>query len=151
VALAIAAIGASPALAEDTSYGQQVYRKANCMGCHKWHGAGGGGYGGAALSLRATQLTREQIVEVVICGRPGTNMPYHASDAYTDSNPCYGGMSKDDLGDQAPVHAAQFLSPRQIEGVVDYVVANLQGKGEPNKGECAAFWGAQSHECQAMQ
>ncbi len=33
------------------------------VGCHKWHG-NGGGYGGDALSLRHTQLTREQIVTV---------------------------------------------------------------------------------------
>ena len=32
--------------------GQAIYKRANCVGCHKWHGDGGGGYGGAALSLR---------------------------------------------------------------------------------------------------
>jgi len=148
--LVIATMEVSPAVADDTSYGQQVYRKANCMGCHKWHGAGGGGYGGAALSLRATQLTREQMIEVVTCGRPGTNMPYHASDAYTAANPCYGGMDKESLGHEAPPFAAQFLSARQIEGVVDYVLADVKGRGEPTKQECAAFWGAQSHECTSM-
>ena len=25
-----------------------TYKKGNCMGCHKWHGDGGPGYGGAA-------------------------------------------------------------------------------------------------------
>ena len=29
------------------------------MGCHKWHGDGGPGYGGAALSLRESGLDRE--------------------------------------------------------------------------------------------
>ena len=28
-----------------------VYKRANCMGCHSWHGKGGGGYG-AGVSLR---------------------------------------------------------------------------------------------------
>ena len=36
--------------------GKRIYEKANCIGCHKWHGEGGGGYGGAALSLRRTEL-----------------------------------------------------------------------------------------------
>ena len=47
------------------------YKKANCVGCHKWHGDGGGGYGGAALSLRKTILTREQIIETIGCGQIG--------------------------------------------------------------------------------
>jgi mono/diheme cytochrome c family protein len=55
----------------DTSEGKRLF-KEDCAGCHKWHGNGGGGYGGAALSLRQTQLTREQIIETVTCGRPGT-------------------------------------------------------------------------------
>ena len=55
--------------------GKAVYKRANCVGCHKWHGNGGGGYGGDALSLRKTELTREQIAETVGCGRPGKGMP----------------------------------------------------------------------------
>ena len=69
-------------------YGLKVYKSGNCMGCHKWHGSGGPGYGGAALSLRATQLDRDQIIEVVKCGRPGTNMPFHDRTAYKDDH-CY--------------------------------------------------------------
>ena len=44
---------------------QRVFQQANCIGCHKWHGGGGGGYGGDALSLRATQLDRDQISRIV--------------------------------------------------------------------------------------
>ena len=33
--------------------GKHVYRQANCVGCHKWHGGGGGSYGGGrALAPR---------------------------------------------------------------------------------------------------
>src|SRR6516165_5611752 len=71
-----------------TDAGKQVFKRANCMGCHKWHGNGGGGYGGDALSLRQTELTRDQIIETVHCGRPGTGMPYFARGAY-DSVKCY--------------------------------------------------------------
>ena len=57
-------------------YGLSAYKKGNCMGCHKWHGDGGPGYGGAALSLRETGLDKEQLTKIIACGRPGTNMPF---------------------------------------------------------------------------
>ena len=38
--------------------GKAIYERANCVGCHKWSGVGGGGYGGAALSLRETALDK---------------------------------------------------------------------------------------------
>ena len=41
------------------------------MGCHSWHGKGGGGYG-AGVSLRNINLTLNEIINVIKCGRPGT-------------------------------------------------------------------------------
>jgi hypothetical protein len=125
--------------------GKRVYQRANCVGCHKWHGDGGGGYGGAALSLRATQLTREQIIEVVKCGRPGTGMPYHQRGAYDDDG-CYG-LNKEALGKDAPVEAAAFLRPGEIEAVADYVLAAMKGRGEPGYADCAAFFGEGARVC----
>ena len=61
---------------EKIDYGLKVYKKANCMGCHKWHGNGGPGYGGAAMSLRTTGLDEEGLKILIACGRPGTNMPF---------------------------------------------------------------------------
>ena len=40
---------------DPTNAGKTVFSRANCVGCHKWHGNGGGGYGGDALSLRKTE------------------------------------------------------------------------------------------------
>src|ERR1700739_2104820 len=97
----------SPSL-EPTEAGKAIYKRANCFGCHKWHGDGGGGYGGAALSLRATQLDRDQIIEVVRCGRPGTGMPYHDRQAYKESE-CYGGLTPKDLGEAMPAEAPNPL------------------------------------------
>jgi mono/diheme cytochrome c family protein len=119
--------------------------KASCAGCHKWHGAGGGGYGGAALSLRKTELTREQIVETIACGRPGTGMPYHVRDAY-DSGSCYG-MKKADLGKDMPPAADRFLRQTEIVRIVDYVLVHIKGKGEPNLSDCEDFWGEGSRVC----
>ncbi len=135
--------------AADLDLGKRVYRKANCVGCHKWHGGGGGGYGGLALSLRATELDRAELLEVVRCGRPGTRMPYHDRHAY-QSTPCYGGTTKADLGDDFPAQAAILLRDQEIEAVVAYVQSQLQGKGEPTKADCIAFWGPGERECESM-
>ncbi len=143
--LALTASGAA-ADAADLALGQRVYKKANCVGCHKWHGDGGGGYGGAALSLRHTELDRGALVEVVRCGRPGTRMPYHDRKAYA-ADPCYDGVTKGDLGHDFPPKAAIFLRPVEIDAVVEYVKAQLQGKGAPTHADCIAFWGEAAKQC----
>ena len=132
----------------DVAEGQSVFKRANCVGCHKWHGSGGGGYGGDALSLRATQLTREQIIETVSCGRPGTGMPYFQRGAYdSDQHPCYG-VSRQDLGKTMPVEApGSFLRPPEIAAVADYVIADIKGKGAPTYADCLAFFGEGSRVC----
>lgn len=134
----------------DPSQGRLVYEKANCVGCHKWHGGGGGGYGGAALSLRETALDRDQLVEIVRCGRPGTGMPYYDRRAYHDAD-CYGGLKVEDLAPgNVPRTPVLFLRPEQIQAVVAYVQAAIQGRGEVTKAECVAYWGAAARECAAM-
>jgi mono/diheme cytochrome c family protein len=136
--------------AQAPDLGRQVYERANCVGCHKWHGGGGGGYGGAALSLRETPLERAEVIEVIRCGRPATRMPFHDRKAY-DGAPCYGGMTKADLGADFPPKAATFLRAPEIEAVTDYVVEQLQGQGEPTRADCVAFWGEGNRECTAMR
>lgn len=150
VALAAASAFAASALAQGGpgrtgDAGKQVYQKANCVGCHKWHGGGGGGYGGAALSLRTSSLTREQIVEIVNCGRPGTGMPYHRRGAY-DGTECYG-LSREDLGKDIPVEGATLLRPAEVEAVAEYMINALQGRGEPGYADCAAFFGEGNRAC----
>lgn len=158
-AAALSAPGAKPAHAQDTASppsreqaqvaeGQRVFKRANCVGCHKWHGGGGGGYGGDALSLRATKLDRDQIIQTVSCGRPGTGMPYFERGAYDNpEHPCYG-MGRQDLGKDMPVEApGTFLRPGEIAAVADYVVADIKGKGAPTYAECIAFFGEGSRVC----
>jgi mono/diheme cytochrome c family protein len=145
--IALAAMTASVAAqsADPTDAGKAVFKRANCFGCHKWHGNGGGGYGGDALSLRKTALTREQIIETVGCGRPGTGMPFFTRGAY-DSVKCHG-MNREDVGGQIPPEANIFLRPADVEAVADYVLARIKGKGEPNYDECIDFFGNTSHVC----
>ena len=130
--------------------GKSVYRKANCVGCHKWHGGGGGSYGGLAMSLRETPLSREALILVIRCGRPATDMPYHYRKAYRgDNRECYGSNSAS-LGDATPPRAHYFLSNRDIGAVVDYVQSDIQGRGAPGYDDCVAFWGADARHCKLM-
>jgi len=150
LALAVIAIVATPASvaaqpADPTDAGKTVFKRANCFGCHKWHGNGGGGYGGDALSLRKTELTREQIMETVECGRPGTGMPFFTRGAY-DNVKCYG-MNRQEVGAQIPPEANVFLRQADMEAVAEYVLAHIKGKSEPNYSECIDFFGNASRVC----
>jgi Cytochrome c len=140
--------GGQPALENGLdARGKDVFRKANCMGCHKWDGSGGGGYGGDALSLRRTQLNRDQIIMTVECGRPGTGMPYHLRGAYDDPNkPCYG-MDRQQVGAQMPPEPANYLRIDDIKAVVSYVLDDIKGKGETTYADCTAFWWEGSRVC----
>ncbi len=133
-----------PAPSERTlTFGKEVYRSANCIGCHKWHGDGGGGYGGLALSLRATTLDRPGFMEVVRCGRAGTHMVYHDTKAW-DEGRCYGGTKRSDLDPTVFPSFGISLTEREIQSVTDYVIVVLRGKGEPTREQCIAFWGKDS-------
>jgi mono/diheme cytochrome c family protein len=141
----IMTIAGAVAQSTDADAGKAVFKRANCFGCHKWHGNGGGGYGGDALSLRKTELTREQIIETVECGRPGTGMPFFTRGAY-DNVKCYG-MNRQDVGSQMPPEANTFLRRPDVEAVADYVLTHIKGKGEPNYDECVDFFGSTSRVC----
>src|SRR3984885_16127085 len=95
-----AVLGQSATTSDPTSAGRAVFKRGNCFGCHKWHGNGGGGYGGDALSLRKTELTRDQIIETVSCGRPGTGMPFFVGGAY-DEVKCHD-MTRQEAGALMP-------------------------------------------------
>ena len=135
---------AQPAASPDE--GLRVFKSDNCVGCHKWSGQGGGGYGGAAANLRATSLTLEQIEETVRCGRPMTGMPHFDGDAYTDGR-CYG-LKKSDLPpDKMPPEPDHPLRPADIKAVATYVVTFIKGQGEPTFSQCQAFFGSGSRVC----
>jgi Cytochrome C oxidase, cbb3-type, subunit III len=135
----------SQSAADPTDAGKAIFKRANCMGCHKWHGNGGGGYGGDALSLRKTELAREQIIETVRCGRPGTGMPFFERGAY-DNIQCHG-MNRQDAGSHMPPEANVFLRTKDVEEVADYVIAHIRGRGEPTLAECVSFFSETSRVC----
>ena len=131
-------------------YGLSAYKKGNCMGCHKWHGDGGPGYGGAALSLRESGLDREQLITIIACGRPGTNMPFFDKKAYIDER-CFGMKFSDFEGDDKnrPLRAKNFLNARQIDAVVDFIINDLQGQ-KVSKDYCLKFFGKPTRSCEGL-
>ncbi len=150
VVLGVALAWAPARAAQDgpgaSGLGKATFRGANCVGCHKWFGGGGGGYGGPAANLRETSLTREQIVETVSCGRPGTGMPYFKEDAYADGG-CYGLKAADLDEASRPLPGDHFLQPREIGAVADFVVRSIKGRGPPTLEECQAFFGSATQLC----
>src|SRR5258707_3921500 len=99
-------------------FGKEIFKsKAVCQYCHKWDASGDQGYGGNALSLRVTQLTPEQLTEVVKFGRPSTGMPYHDRFAYTDKR-CYGYTREQICNDMATL-GNDFLANREIDRVAE--------------------------------
>ena len=129
---------------EEYKYGLNVYKKGNCMGCHSWHGKGGGGYG-AGVSLRNSNLTLNEIKNVIKCGRPGTGMPYFLRKAYKEEK-CYDTTFEDYDESYRPVSSKKFLSPKQIEAVSIFVREVLQNK-KLDKNYCEFFYEKGSKVC----
>jgi hypothetical protein len=141
---------AQPTEDRQITFGKEIFKsKATCQYCHRWDGNGDQGYGGLALSLRKTQLTHDQLIETIRCGRPGTGMPYHDQFAYTDKR-CYG-VTKADLGDQMPPQAVNFLAPREVEAVVAFIEAHIKGRGPATLEDCQYFWGTETKECDSFK
>ena len=116
------------------------------MGCHKWSGVGGGGYGGAAASLRQTSLSLDQIELTIRCGRLSAGMPHFKADAYADGG-CYGMKQAQLSAKQMPPEPDHALRPAEIDAVAKYVVDNIKGKGDPTFAQCQAFFGSGTRVC----
>jgi cytochrome c5 len=130
--------------------GKDIFKtKATCQFCHKWDASGDQGYGGNALSLRATKLSPAQVAETVKCGRPGTGMPYHDPLAYTDKR-CYG-VTREQLGNAMPPEPNAFLNDDEINAVVKYLFASDVGRGPSTYQDCIEFWGTETRQCEPMK
>jgi mono/diheme cytochrome c family protein len=130
IAVAVIVIGLGAARAQNVSFGERLFRdKADCQFCHGIDGDGRGDprSPGRAANLHGTQLNRDQLIEVIACGRPGTEMPHFDKYAYEDTD-CYGLKGKD-LGADAPHYPHSTpLTRREIEAVADYIIATFVGK-----------------------
>lgn len=116
--------------AQDVSFGDRLYHeKADCQFCHGVNGDGRGDprSPGKAPDLHKTRLDREKLIEVITCGRPGSEMPHFDKYAYEERD-CYG-RSAAELGDKVPPDPhSTSLTQREIAAVVDFILTKFVGK-----------------------
>jgi mono/diheme cytochrome c family protein len=135
--------------ADNSAYGRRLYHdKAQCSFCHGWAADGSGEpqSNGGAANLRQSSLNRDQLVEVISCGRPGTPMPHYDELAYTDKR-CYG-VTETELGPQAPsLPPSTTLQKREMEAIADYLFAKVIGRGPVTREECEEMFGKDARSC----
>lgn len=139
--------------ADDLADGMRLYlQKGNCQACHGWAGDGRkmDSQMPDGANLRESKLPREALVLTIKCGRPGRSMPAFDKFAYSDGR-CYG-MKLADLtsrGLTLPDPPAT-LQPREIDLLVDFLLARVVGKGPMDRARCADYWGATVEACDEL-
>jgi hypothetical protein len=139
--------------AGDLAEGMRLYlQKGNCQACHGW--AGDGRKTDSQMpdgaNLRESQLGREALVLTVKCGRPGRSMPAFDKFAYSDGR-CYG-MKLADLKSRElnlPDPPAT-LQPREVDLLVDFLLARVVGKGPMDRARCVEYWGSDVEACAGL-
>lgn len=150
IAVAGTSLAAGITSAQDLNFGKSTWlTQANCAECHGWMGDGVQEDPRAprGANLRETTLTAEQLSEVILCGRPGTDMPAFDPRAYTDAR-CYG-MTRAQIGDLAPPLAQQQLTKRHADGLAAFILSEFKDKGPPTCALCQALLGATADRCKA--
>ena len=133
--------------------GRRLYhQKADCQACHGWSGDGVKMDNQApdGANLRESALDREQLVFVIKCGLPGREMPAFDRLAYTDDR-CLGRTRRDlqRMGLRLPEPGAT-LQNREVERLVDFLLAKVVGQGEMNRERCIDFWGEEVDVCNRL-
>jgi hypothetical protein len=138
----------------DLAEGLRLYLlKGNCQACHGW--AGDGRKTDSQMpdgaNLRESQLQREGLVLTIKCGRPGRSMPAFDKFAYSDGR-CYS-MKLEDLkarGLTLPDPPAT-LQPREIDLLVDFLLARVVGRGPMDRARCVEYWGSEVEACTELR
>lgn len=154
IAAAVLSLAASsaPANAQQNpalvTLGTQIWK--DTLPCRNCHGSFGNGVQDIAqepqgANLRETGLDAETMAMIIRCGLPGTEMPYFDTRAYTDDR-CYG-MTREQAGASIPPAGSPPISPRQLQGVIAFIMEEFVGKGPVTREECRAFWGEEASSC----
>ena len=133
--------------------GRRIYiQKADCQACHGWAGDGQkmDFQSPDGANLRVSTLDRDQLVLVIKCGLPGRDMPAFDRLSYTDDR-CLGRTRADldRMGLRLPDPAAT-LQPREVERLVDFLLAKVVGQGEMDHNRCVDFWGDDVTVCSEL-
>ena len=134
----------------DIVEGGKLFRqKASCQSCHGWAGDGRkmDNQMPDGANLRESTLDRQNLVMTIKCGRPGTGMPAFDKFAYSDGR-CYG-LKQADLrasGSHMPDPPAT-LQPREIDTIVDFLLAKVVKQGPMDRAKCIEFWGSEVEAC----
>lgn len=129
----------------DAEKGKQVYQRIGiCVNCHGWAGDGGSGRNpmshAAAANLRETGLDAQGLYDVIRCGVPGTQMPYHDSASYRDDR-CFGLVFADFGEGPGPIKGKTFRE-RQMLDLIAYLQTYVVGLGKPTLEECKQYYEA---------
>lgn len=138
IAVVVGIMLASPARAQDDA-GVRLWFEGGCAGCHGALAAGGDGLPGP--NLRLANLDRDQLLETIACGRPGTEMPYNFVGAYTMAGAyvieaCYGLP----IGGDAPVARGADYLVDELNTLVDFLTEYVVGVAISRE-NCAVFFG----------
>jgi hypothetical protein len=134
----------------DVAEGMRLYQqKGNCQACHGWAGDGrkADSQMPDAPSLRDTKLNRSGLITAIKCGRLNSQMPAFDRFAYSDGR-CYGKTQADlkSYPTRMPDPPAT-LQQREIEFIVDFLIAKVVGKGPMDRAKCVEFWGGDTDAC----
>jgi len=127
----------------DAEKGRRVYQRVGvCVNCHGWPGDGQSGLNPmihvAGANLRQTKLDAQGLYDVIRCGIPGSQMPYHDSVSYKDDR-CNGMLMSDFAVDQKPVMGKTF-GQQQMVDLIAYLEKYVVGHGKPTYEECALYF-----------
>lgn len=149
-ALLAAAVQAQAPDPADVAEGMRLFlQKANCQACHGW--AGDGRKMDSQMpdgpNLREIARSRDDVIAVIKCGRPGRSMPAFDRLAYSDGR-CYG-MTRADLKarELSLPDPPATLQPREIELLAGFLFAKVIGKGPMDRAKCVDYWGSEVEAC----
>ena len=150
----IAAQGATTPEASDLAEGRRLFeQKGNCQACHGWSGDGHkiDSQMPDGANLRETKLPRAGLVITIKCGRLNSQMPAFDKFAYSDGR-CYGKTQADlkSYPTRMPDPPAT-LQPREIELIVDFMMARVVGQGPMDHAKCVEFWGEDVDVCRDLK
>src|SRR5438270_7037797 len=153
VSLMFGAQGQESPNASDIADGMRLYQqKGNCQTCHGWAGDGRktDSQMPDAPNLRETKLNRAGLVLTIKCGRLNSQMPAFDKFAYSDGR-CYGKTQADlkAYPTRMPDPPAT-LQPREIDLIVDFMMARIAGQGPMDHAKCVQFWDVDIDVCRGL-